>query len=197
MAIHATTDQVIEAIEQLTEGDWMRIQRWAAQIILETRHSPFSEPRDLINETLTRMLDRRRKWPLSIPFRVVVAKTMSSINNHETDKMDNKPFAHVDYEAWQAQRQELEFDEVWCSAEDSAMARQQRRIRVEALHAADLALENEGDTLAREVLRGMLDELSESEMAARIQAGPKQIEAAKRRIQRRLFGALGQSRAPY
>lgn len=195
MPLHATTTEINEAVEKLTAKDWMRLRTYASQLIFETRRSPYQEPHDLINEALVRALDGRRKWPLAIPFRLFVARTMESVINHDTDRMDNKPGAHTSFDLFQADGEELAFNAFAPSAEDEALAAERRRIRMEALLAADKALANEGDTLARVVLRGMLEELSQSQLARRTKAAPKDLDAAKRRVQRRLSAALAQTTA--
>ena len=56
------------------------------------------------------------------------------------------------------------------------------------------ALAAEGDVLARKVLRGMIKELSTSELIKKTNASPNELAAARRRVQRRLNDAKAESK---
>lgn len=195
MPIHATTAEINEAWTQLTKQDLLQLRKAAAHFIREARRSPYSEPLDLIHEAFVRALDGRRNWPLHITFRNFMVETMRSVINHDTDNLDNKPGAHVAWESLEVEGIELAFDATSPSAEDVAIAFEGRALRVKALKAADEALAREGDSLARNVLRGWAEELTKKQTQRRFGIDAKSYDAARKRAQRRLWTALSQTGA--
>ncbi|MBI5450139.1 MAG: sigma-70 family RNA polymerase sigma factor [Gammaproteobacteria bacterium] len=72
----ATFDQLSEAIESVSDADWLRLQKVAQSHLWGTG---LSDPQDLINEALARFLKGKRSWPTDIPFVLCVSYAMKSI----------------------------------------------------------------------------------------------------------------------
>lgn len=193
MPLLATAEEILLAFEALSPVDHMHLGIHGQRLIRAQRLCPYQEPDDLIREALHRALDGRRKWRPQVQFKAFMCETMRSVLNHDTDNMDDKPGAHVPFDA-------VEMDALYRShgfsapsAEEDYAASERRLARLAALEAADRALEAEGDELARHVLRGMVDELSQRELTERTNAGAKQLAAARKRVQRRIRDAIGGS----
>lgn len=196
MPIYATTAELNEAWMKLTKQDTLQLRKAAAFFIRETRRSPYTEPLDLIHEAFVRALDGRRNWPpLNVPFRTFMVETMRSVINHDTDNLDNKPGAHMGWDAFETEGMELAFQASAPSAEDMAMASERRTLRIKALKAADDALTREGDAHARNVIRGWAEELTQKQAQRRYGIDTKSYQAAVKRAQRRLWTALSQTGA--
>lgn len=91
----ATHDEVALAIERLSNVDLLRLEK-AASILLGG--TEYSNPRELLNETLARSLqgglgDDGRHWPQGVPFTVFVKNAMKSIADtsrhslHQTEEV--------------------------------------------------------------------------------------------------------------
>jgi hypothetical protein len=195
MPAHATPEEILTAFEGLPRDDLVRLTALARALIVKTARSRYQEEVDLIHEALHRALDGRRKWPPAVHFMAFMTRTMESVINHDTDNMDNKPGAHTSFEVADFDAFSFVTGVYAPSAEERAAASEQRRQRVKALEAAERALISEGDLLAVEVLRGIAQELSQDELMFKTKANPRQLAAARKRVQRRLWAAMGSPRA--
>lgn len=195
MPTFATAAEIIDAFEAMSPLDKLKLEAHARSLIRAQKLCPIQEPAELIHEALYRALDGRRRWPTHVLFKAFMVETMRSVANHDTDKMDDKPGAHVPFDAVVVEAQQWSMGLSSRSAEDDYAASERRLARIAALDAADRALEADGDELARHVLRGMVEELSQSELCERTNAAPNQMDAARKRAQRRLRDAYEKSGA--
>lgn len=191
----ANPAEIMSAFEALTSTDILKLGMHARALMRRQPRSPYTEGEDLISEALHRALEGRRKWPVDVPFQAFMCETMRSVINHDTDNMNNKPGVHAAFDEAEVDNHHWSLGLFAPSAEDQYAASERRMARLGALEAADRALCAEGDDLARHVLRGMVDELSQSELAAHTKAGPLQLAAARKRVQRRLMDALDAPRS--
>jgi hypothetical protein len=77
----ATTNDVRQAIQSLTQADKLRLRKAAATCLAG---SDYASPDDLINEAIRRTMDaaeglRGRKWPLNVPFVAYMVNTMKGL----------------------------------------------------------------------------------------------------------------------
>lgn len=61
----ATPDQIEQAVEGLSDADWIRLRKLATWHLWGTR---LASPDDLIGETIDRLLRGKRHWPFGLPF---------------------------------------------------------------------------------------------------------------------------------
>jgi len=69
-------DRVVEAIEKLTDLDWTRLRKIAGSFLYGTG---FGDADELVNETISRTLAGKRKWPPNVEFITFFANAMKSI----------------------------------------------------------------------------------------------------------------------
>jgi len=72
----ATTDQIEEQIERLTDADWMRLRKMAKANLWGIR---FDDPDELINETFERLFTGGRIWNVGMAFIPWMRSAMKSI----------------------------------------------------------------------------------------------------------------------
>lgn len=72
----ATTDQIEEQIERLTDADWMRLRKMAKANLWGIR---FDDPDELINETFERLFAGGRIWNVGMAFIPWMRSAMKSI----------------------------------------------------------------------------------------------------------------------
>lgn len=72
----ATTDQIEEQIERLTDADWMRLRKMAKANLWGIR---FDDPDELINETFERLFAGGRIWNVGMAFIPWMRSAMQSI----------------------------------------------------------------------------------------------------------------------
>ncbi|NOU23107.1 MAG: sigma-70 family RNA polymerase sigma factor [Methyloglobulus sp.] len=73
-------DRVADVIETLTLSDWNRLHKAARSFLYGTA---FSDVDELINETLLRVLDGKRKWRDDVPFITFISNAMRSVADGE------------------------------------------------------------------------------------------------------------------
>lgn len=194
MPTYASEAEILTAFEALTPVEIAKLGLHAKSLMRSQSRSPYTETEDLISEALHRALDGRRQWPVGVVFMAFMCETMRSVINHDTDNLDNKPGAHVAFDDVLVEAQQWSYGLHAPSAEQECLAAERKLARLTALNAADSALAAEGDVLARKVLRGMIKELSTSELIKKTNASPNELAAARRRVQRRLNDAKAESK---
>lgn len=181
--MHATTEQLANAYEELSDDEHDSIRDYAARHI---RGTSFAEPEDLIQETLTRAVAGTRKWPLHVPFSLFLRLAMRSV-------------AHAD---WTSQTRLLivplpeDFnineriaDTHACSSVENRLLLLERLAQAEQVVAHARAALGE-DLDAQRVIDGILWGASPKETRAELDANERDFDAARQRASRRLRQAI-------
>lgn len=72
----ATLEQIEQELHAQTEADWMKLRGIASNHLWKTG---IDDPDELINETIRRLIDGERNWPINIPFVPFMMNAMSSV----------------------------------------------------------------------------------------------------------------------
>ena len=176
MAKHATIAQSLDAFESLTDSDMLALRKAASLLLQGTQ---FSEPADLIYEALTRCLDGRRHWPLTVPFTSFVRNAMRSISSAERDHYR----ARYGLGDSGVEAELTEMGALAPSAEEDALASE--RARFGRARAEELQGSFKGDPMARAVVEGWLRDLSAAELMEKHSLSPKEYDAARKRVARK------------
>lgn len=86
----ATLEQIAEAIESLSDADFLRLRKAGSAMLWGTG---LAHPDDLVNETLERVLALSRKWPTDVPFTTFLVNAMRSVADgirnleHQTEEV--------------------------------------------------------------------------------------------------------------
>ena len=172
----ATTEQILEAFEALSDEEMIALRKVARRHLGGT---PYSEPLDLIYEALSRALHGRRNWPLGLDFGLFMAMTMKSIANGERQRVENNPAAMRDWEVV-----EDELARLAPSPEELGMQTQKVDLARELARRAKSELK--GDTHATRVLDGMMAGMTPSEMREGFGMAAQAFDSARHRVMRQL-----------
>lgn len=192
MPSHATIDELFAAFAALSDADLLALRKAASMRLPGTQ---FSEPMDLIHEALTRCLDGRRHWPKSVPFPVFLANAMKSIASADRNAHSVKMViqaSSLESDAWEDPLGSLGLTAP--SAEEDCIALENDRL-AEA-NARNLLLAFESDKAAGSVIAGWLDGLSAKEVMAKSSISPKEYDAARKRVERRIAAMSPKRRPP-
>ena len=72
----ATLDQIEDAIERLTDADWVRLRKMAYANLWGTR---LDDPEELVNETFNRLYSGSRTWNMGMAFVPWMRSAMKSV----------------------------------------------------------------------------------------------------------------------
>lgn len=180
---HATTQQILDAFQALTDAELLALRKYASQKIGGTS---FSEPLDLIHEALHRALDGRRNWPTHVNFGLFLAMSMRSIGDAERKRHENKFASPMSLEDMEQAGHAI--GSIW-SVEDELIASEDMHVAKKTATLARAALE--GDNEALRVLGGLLAGMSPKEMCESFSMNPKAFDSARHRVMRRLKSCAG------
>lgn len=175
--MHATTAEILQAYKDLTRQDVIALHKYAQRHL----SGIFTEPLDLVHEALHRSLDGRRNWPPGVPFAVYMLQTMKSIVNHERERVANRPGRMVSIEVGPGA---TALASSWPSVEEQVIAFNETQLAQKAAERARQSLA--GDPVALKVLEGMLAGMSPRETCDAFGFAPKDYDAARHRVMRRL-----------
>ena len=176
MPTYATKQQVMDAIRNLTPDEWTMLARGARQWV----GGAGMDPLDLVNETMARLLEGRRHWPIHVSFGPFVQITMRGVAGNERDRARNAPGSHASWELLEGKPD--------CgvlarpSVEHALSDAQRANIAREAAAAARERLG--ADPLAQRAIDAMLAEMEVEEACAEWGMSPSQFEAARKRANR-------------
>lgn len=175
--MHATTAEILQAFQDLTPQDLKALHKFAQRHL----SGIYTEPLDLVHEALHRSLDGRRNWPPGLPFAIYMLQTMKSIVNHDRERMENRPGRMVSIELGSGAAASASS---WTSVEEQVIAFNEIEL---ARKVADMTREAlAGDAVAVKVLDGMLAGMSPRETCEHYGFAPKDYDAARHRVMRRL-----------
>lgn len=83
----ATQDQIEVEIEQLSDADWIRLRKMAERHLWGTR---LVDPDELINETIGRLVEGTRRWPIGMKFVPWMYSAMKSVADGIRNIKSNK-----------------------------------------------------------------------------------------------------------
>ena len=175
--MHATTAEILQAFQNLTPQDQLALHKFA-QRHLSAIHT---EPLDLVHEALHRSLEGRRNWPPGVPFAVYMLQTMKSIVNHDRERIENRPGRMVSIDNG---TDAGALASSWPSVEEQVIAFNEIELAQKAADRAKQSLA--GDAVALKVLDAMLAGMSPRETCEHFGFGPKDYDAARHRVMRRL-----------
>ena len=176
----ASIEEALEAFTNLSNRELLALRRFARSRIGGTC---YTEPADLLHETLHRCLQGERRWPRAVPFTAFLANAMKSIAN--ADRISSGSRLNVsDSDAPGASDQGAAcFPSMGPSPEESAIAAERERFaraRAEELEGAFKT-----DPIARAVVEGWLAELDPNEVMSTHQISAKDYKAARERVSRK------------
>jgi hypothetical protein len=73
---HATIEQIEQALQALTDADWMKLRSFASSQLWKTG---IDDRDELLNETIRRLADGDRNWPINVPFVPFLMNAMRSV----------------------------------------------------------------------------------------------------------------------
>ena len=184
MPSYASTQDIFDAVERLTPDERVAIWRSASRFLVGTR---FSGPADLFYETVDRLLQGRRHWPLSLDFCVYLHGAMESVAGTDRQRHENALRSRAPLE-----------DMLDCARDgalrtESVLERLLRQERVEvAARAADEARRSlEGDPNAQRVIDGWIAGLSPGEICLAYLMSDSAYDAARKRALRAIHKLVG------
>lgn len=184
MPSHATIDEILETFASLSAADMKALCLAAA---IHMRGSQFTEPIDLIHETLNLLLDGRRNWPKRMEFGPFMFATMRSVADADRQLVRNRLASNARVEDLLEQTFIERFHTP--SVEEQLLAQEPGRIVAAAAREARAALE--GDNDARGVIDGMLADLSPKEICESYKVEPALFDGARKRAVRRIRKHMG------
>lgn len=177
MGMYATTAEILEAFEKLSNDELLGLRYCAKRLIDNTA---YTEPLDLLHEALARSLDGRRNWPPAIDFAVYLAMTMRSVANAERKSSRTKLSTPLE-DAMELYSESMPHSR---SAEDVAISREEFNIATQVAEQARASLRDDPD--AQRVLSGLLSGMSPREMCESFRIDTKTFDAARHRVMRRI-----------
>lgn len=181
--MHATTEQILEAFQNLTETEMLALHKFASKVIRAHPDLPeiYSEPLDLIHEALHRSLVGRRNWPVNLAFTLHMVQTIRSVLGHDRKRIHNRADRMVSI----ADGSELGSSAAgWPSLDEQAMAFEQIGLARKMAERARAGMT--GDEVAQDVLEGMLAGLSPKETCQHYGIAAREFDAARHRVMRKL-----------
>ena len=171
MGIHATRDEFFEAVEALPER--ARLGLIASAGYLASGHSGYASGGDLFGETVLRVAEGTRRWPLAVDLSTFLRNAMRSVVSDTRGRVDMSAKRRVGLDDALASRcprtrEALGFAD---SAEAEALA---------AEGWARLALAE--DELALMVLEGMLADMTKAEVVKARGMTDRQYRASMGRL---------------
>jgi len=183
MTTYATTAEILETFASLSDDD-LAIMRKAARMHLHA--SRFTEPLDLIHETLNLLLDGRRNWPKHMEFGPFMFATMRSVAN--SDRQLHEACMSIGASVEDMFHAGAHAQAFVPSVEEQLLAKEPRRMVQQAAREARDALD--GDPDAQSVIDGMLADLSSNDIRADAKMSHAAYESARKRAARRLKKAI-------
>jgi DNA-directed RNA polymerase specialized sigma24 family protein len=183
MTTHATTEEILDAFRALTSSEYEALAHAAATLMRSTR---FTEPADLISETLNLLLDGRRNWPAKMDFGPFMYATMRSVADADRQLHSNKLAAAqsvedvIDRPGGQ-QLRSPSVEEQLIEAEPSRLVR-----RAAQLASRQLA----GDRDAQGVLESIFEGLSREETCESMSLAPAAYDNARKRVYRKIMKCM-------
>lgn len=180
MGIHATRDEFFEAVEALPER--ARLGLIASAGYLASGHSGYASGGDLFGETVLRVAEGTRRWPLAVDLSTFLRNAMRSVVSDTRGRVDMSAKRRVGLDDALASRcprtrEALGFAD---SAEAEALAAEERRWALAAEGWARLALAE--DELALMVLEGMLADMTKAEVVKARGMTDRQYRASMGRL---------------
>lgn len=178
----ATPEEFLWACGQLTDTEKRYLRATAAAMLEGTA---FDQPADLFNEAVYRTIEGSRRWPKAVALSLYLKMTMRSIAFADRKKMDNRSqaFDAISNESdWLATRGGMPISP---SAEDDASAREEAAHWRRVVGEVSAYLEA-NDPVARLILGGILDDMTQGMMLRAFGLEFAQFKAARQRILRRL-----------
>jgi len=175
----ASHDEVIEALQRLTDADLLRIESFARY---RAYGLAWVDWQDLVQEAISRTLRGGRRWPKSVPFVTFIRESIRSIAHEELRHRAEGPI-RVYGDLSVAKPGDL--PDAVLNAPDPAPGPEQQVGASQALDEILRAFAGDGAALA--VVRGMAEGSSPEEVCR--QAGITLIEyqSTRKRIRRRLM----------
>lgn len=95
---YATTEDICEAVERLTEAELGRIRRAAQYVLFGTE---YTDPLELLSEAVQRTLEgvdvkQGRHWPKDVDFVAYIIKTMQSIADGSSSSITQSRTAYLE-----------------------------------------------------------------------------------------------------
>lgn len=182
MPDYATIEELFEAFEKLSDADLLALRKAASCRLSGTQ---FTEPADLIHEALARCLDGRRRWPKDVPFPVFLSNAMKSISTADRNMHGVKRVIQAsDLETERRPDPLGHFGARSPSAEDVCISLEDNRL------AETLALELEkalkGDAAGLAIMTGWLSGMTAKELMEEQSLTPKEYDAARKRVGRKI-----------
>jgi DNA-directed RNA polymerase specialized sigma24 family protein len=185
MPIHATTEEILEAFRTLTSSEYEALAGAAAFLM---RGSRFTEPADLISETLHGLLEGRRNWPKKMEFGPFMFATMRSVADSDRQLHENRRVISGSLEDIYGT---YSMDESMRSpsVEEQLLAAEPSRLMAHAAMAASIELD--GDDDAKHVLASILEGMSRDQACKSFDIAPSVYDNARKRAYRKIRKCIG------
>ena len=189
--MNATPNQINDALNALTEQEWTMLRRGARKWLGGTS---FTEPEELFNETVARLLEGVRHWPLHIKFGPFLQLAMRSIAGHDRESQSKQAKSRGDFDEFEQGGSDgdcgweggiMMGSRLRLPSVESLQSQHQRGwLAIEAARGARAALA--GDCEAQAVIDSMNECMEADEAMAAYGIGPARFEAAHKRAVRAL-----------
>lgn len=180
---YASTQQVLDAFEKLTDAQVLALRAVAAKHIQGTR---YSEPADLIHEVLDRCLKGTRNWPMNIPYVIYMTQAIKSTGLADQRRMGNTRVVYLDTTGVSdALDQELSAAHIgFMGPMDAYEAKQMNELGRQKMTALKEAFGD--DYIAKTLITGWANNVQTKDVLRINCITQKEFDAARKRITRHL-----------
>jgi DNA-directed RNA polymerase specialized sigma24 family protein len=180
MKNHATTEEIITTLNGLTKANMAGLIKAATIHMQNTR---FSEPMDLLHETMCLLLSGERHWPKNMAFGPFMYSTMSSVANSQRQRMEFR--SHDSYE----EMGDFGLTGIDChpSAEEVAMYRERSALLKAQMRDARNTLGPE-DANAQIVLSALMEDRTPAQICKATGMNIDEYKQARQRVVRHARG---------
>ncbi|MGF6642449.1 hypothetical protein [Paraburkholderia sp. GAS82] len=179
MSFHFSIHETGKAFAALSPDEHAILENYAAQQIGGTS---FAEPKDLVQETITRALEGTRRWPKHVHFRLFMCLTMKSVAEGDRSRNENKFTVPVSADEF-VDRPSLLQQETY-SIEDRLIAYERLWQASRAVELARAALRV--DEHAQRAIDALIVGFAPREARAAFLMDESEFDAARHRAARRL-----------
>lgn len=165
---HLSTDEIHDAISELSDADWHRLRRVADTYAW----SRAIEAKDLLHEVFVRALDGRRNCPRNVDVVRFLAEAMRSIASSEEKARQRQPEMDAETEPE---------DEQQPTVEDTCVE-VQRRSTIVAMF--------EDDDVAQVLVEGIMEGMEGEDLRALTELNKTEFNSKRRKIRRRINNHL-------
>lgn len=171
-----TTDELVDAIQHLSDADWIRLRK-VARIYSSSR---LIDEQDLLQEAFRRAIDGSRNCPANVDVVRFLAEAMRSIAHGEREKHEKRP-ALIPIANHSNSENEIDPPEPGHDPEESFVSNQE----IDIIKKTILSVV-EDDEIAQIILEGMMEGMEGKDLRDLTGLGKTDYESKRKLIRRRI-----------